>query len=39
MEKFGIDISHWQGDFNMAQAKAEGVEFAIIKAGGADDGG
>lgn len=38
MEKFGIDISHWQGDFNMAQAKAEGVEFAIIKAGGADDG-
>ncbi len=38
MERFGIDISHWQGDFNMAQAKAEGVEFAIIKAGGADDG-
>ncbi len=38
MKKFGIDISHWQGDFNMDQAKAEGVEFAIIKAAGADAG-
>lgn len=34
----GIDISHWQGDFDLAQAKAEGFEFVIIKGGGADDG-
>lgn len=34
----GIDISRWQGDFNLAQAKAEGFEFVIIKGGGADDG-
>ncbi len=38
MATFGIDISRWQGDFNFAKAKAEGVEFAIIKCGGADDG-
>ncbi len=36
MERFGIDISRWQEDFNMSQAKAEGAEFVIIKAGGAD---
>lgn len=36
--KFGIDVSRWQGDFNFAKAKAEGVEFAIIKAGGGDGG-
>lgn len=34
--KFGIDISHWQGDFDFAKAKEEGVEFVIIKCGGAD---
>ena len=38
MQKFGIDVSHWQGNFNFTQAKAEGVEFAILKAGGGDDG-
>ena len=38
MKKFGIDISHWQGDFNFKAAKAEGVEFAIIKGGGGDGG-
>lgn len=38
MRKFGIDISVWQGDFNMLQAKREGVEFVIIKGGGGDDG-
>lgn len=38
MKKFGIDISRWQGDFNMLQAKREGVEFVIIKGGGGDDG-
>ena len=35
---FGIDVSRWQGNFNFTQAKAEGVEFAILKAGGGDDG-
>lgn len=38
MQKFGIDVSHWQGDFDFAKAKAEGVEFVIIKAGGGDSG-
>lgn len=40
MEKlFGIDISHWQGDMSIEQARNErGVKFAIIKAAGADDG-
>ena len=38
-QKFGIDVSHCQGDFNFARAKSnEGVEFAIIKAGGGDAG-
>lgn len=38
-QEFGIDVSRWQGDFNFANAKNnEGVEFAIIKAGGGDDG-
>lgn len=35
---FGIDVSRWQGDFDFEKAKAEGVKFVIIKAGGADDG-
>lgn len=38
MQTFGIDVSRWQGDFNFTQAKAEGVQFAILKAGGGDDG-
>lgn len=37
MQWFGIDISRYQGDFNMAKAKSEGVSFVIIKAGGGDD--
>ena len=38
-QKFGIDVSHWQGDFNFARANSnEGVEFAILKAGGGDAG-
>lgn len=37
-KQFGIDVSRWQGNFNFAQAKAEGVQFVIIKAGGGDDG-
>ncbi len=34
----GIDISRWQGDFDMKAAVKEGVKFAIIKGGGGDDG-
>lgn len=37
MQKFGIDISKFQGSYNIAQAKAEGVEFVIARIGGADD--
>lgn len=38
MQKFGIDLSRWQGDFDLSQAMREGVEFAIFKIGGGDDG-
>ena len=39
IKRFGIDVSRWQGNFNFAGAKKnEGVEFAILKAGGGDDG-
>lgn len=38
MKLFGIDISRWQGDYNLAQAQAEGAQFVIMKAGGGDDG-
>ena len=31
MQTFGIDISVWQKDMDMAKAKAEGVKFAIIR--------
>ena len=31
MKTFGIDISVWQKDMNLSQAKAEGVNFAIIR--------
>lgn len=34
----GIDISGWQGDFDIAKAKAEGFSFAVLKGGGGDDG-
>jgi GH25 family lysozyme M1 (1,4-beta-N-acetylmuramidase) len=29
---FGIDVSHWQGEMDWARAKAQGVQFAFIKA-------
>ena len=32
MQKFGIDISTWQKGFNFDKAKAEGVEFIILRA-------
>lgn len=38
MQWFGVDTSRYQKDFNFKQAVAEGVQFAIIKAGGGDDG-
>lgn len=34
----GIDVSRWQGSINWNLVKDNGVEYAIIKAGGADDG-
>lgn len=34
----GIDISRWNGDFDLEQARVEGFDFVIIKGGGADDG-
>lgn len=39
MQKFGIDLSKWQGDFDIAKAKRDsGIEFTIIKCGGGDGG-
>ena len=34
----GIDVSHWQGHIDWAKVKAAGIQFAIIKAGGSDEG-
>lgn len=36
--KKGIDISHWQGAVDFAKVKAQGFDFVMIKAGGADAG-
>lgn len=33
MKKFGIDVSHHQGDINWQSVKSGGAEFAIIRAG------
>lgn len=33
MKKWGIDISSWQKGINLATAKNEGVQFAILRAG------
>ena len=38
MRTFGIDISRWQGDFDLRRAVKEGVRFVILKGGGGDDG-
>lgn len=39
MKRLGIDISRWQGNFDLERAvKKEGVKFVIIKGGGGDDG-
>lgn len=34
----GIDVSAWQGIIDWKAVKAAGIQFAIIKAGGSDDG-
>lgn len=38
MEIKGIDVSRWQGVIDWNAVKADGVKFAIIKAGGSDAG-
>lgn len=39
MQKFGIDVSKWQGYFDFARAiKEQKIEYAILKIGGADEG-
>lgn len=38
MRQFGIDVSRYQGDFDFEKAVGEGVRFAVLKGGGADDG-
>lgn len=38
MQRFGIDISKWQGNFKVKDAiKNAGIEYAIIKIGGGDN--
>ena len=32
-QRFGIDVSKWQGDIDWDKVKASGVEFVIIRAG------
>lgn len=38
MEFKGIDVSHWQGHIDWENVKNSGIDFAILKAGGSDDG-
>lgn len=38
MELKGIDVSHWQGHIDWQAVKDSGICFAILKAGGSDDG-
>lgn len=39
MERFGIDISRWQGNFSIGKAiENNHIEYAILKIGGADSG-
>lgn len=33
MKEWGIDLSTWQGDYNLAKAQAEGVKYVIIRGG------
>lgn len=34
----GIDVSHWQNRIDWNKVRHDGINFAIIKAGGSDDG-
>lgn len=34
----GIDVSHWQGVVDFDKVRRDGVDFAVIKAGGSDAG-
>ena len=34
----GIDVSRWQGNIDWKKVKSDGIQFAIIKAGGSDAG-
>lgn len=34
----GIDVSRWQGNIDWNKVKEDGIQFAILKAGGSDDG-
>ena len=38
MIKKGIDVSRWQGNINWNLVKESGISFAILKAGGSDEG-
>lgn len=38
MALFGIDVSAWQGKIDWEKVAKAGVKFAMLKAGGADDG-
>lgn len=38
VKRKGIDVSRWQGVINFKMVKNSGIDFAIIKAGGSDDG-
>lgn len=38
MKLFGIDISMWQGDFNLDKAMQQGAKYVIIRCGGSDGG-
>ena len=36
--KIGIDVSHWQANIDWKRVENSGVDFAILKAGGSDNG-
>lgn len=36
MQKWGIDISAYQGNYDLKKAKDEGIEFVVIRGGGGD---
>ena len=38
MKKWGIDISAYQGSYDMQRAKQDGIDFVVIRGGGGDGG-